>query len=1040
MGDWVNHLHHTTIVKPRVLMWSKLFLILIGALNIYCQVIGEDVYVAELVVESNDSVPSHTVLSALKFITDIPVTDSNGVSNIVTLVDSGLVAECLIVGIKTQCNCSLGYVWSDEVCYKYQCCRETPCNKNISQIQPLCVAKVKVSIIGSITLKESSWDSIKTTSLSSSLEILNGFESLNVTGQSPSENVVDFEAAVAVKFATSRLLDILTELETKLGAEVKVQTEGMVTIESPQTTVCYQSSPVLKCTLEEESDGASWKLSTRFRNFELSNGSVVRLNSSCSTDKYKSCLAVTLHKVTGSWAGVYVCGFTNGAVMHTAEAQLKVALLPDTITLKIKPLTADCSQGDETVDVDVTATILNSTESFSVWWSYMDVRMSNVFNTSEEMGLVYAFTAPVNCKKTPKAQSINVTFQNNAKQRKSVRVDVPVIYAGEKFCSEEDLNGEIWPKAPDGDTVINRTCPDGRVGYKSRTCKGSTWQPVFSKCVNLELSKVANNADNFLMGLDATQSMAIAIFQGLKNSSTSGDDPSETMADIDESINVLDVMARASGNVKLQEDLFPDFLYASSNILNKTWDGVNDSTVYQMSSNYLQSVEDLVKNIQVNKSNGFDSQNLQLKFCQDIDCNVTVYDVDVSLSKAGNAGILKTVAVKNLTDKLRNNFGQTVETTMVVSATLEGINVSSQEISLHFPKDRLHGRKPFCVFWNTTNRDWSDAGCTVKTSDNQRTVCRCNHLTSFSVLMAKSDISTPELNLITYVGLATSICSLLIFLSVEFLVWSAVVKTSLSHFRHTALVNIATFRLLADLCFLASTAPERLSSDSCLVLTACKHLFYLAMFSWMLCMSVMLVHQLIFVFETLRKRVFMFLSSIVGYVCPILIVGSSYVYSKYTNKPYHNSKTCWLVFEKLLDGSIHAFILPVGTIMLTNIFSMIVVIVTLTKASVPDSSMANDRETAKSILKVVSFLTPVFGITWIIGFGLLMLEESSPLFTAANYLFTILNSFQGLFILLAAFFTEQKVREELKKIVMRKMNRNETSISHSTLISSIKEK
>lgn len=160
--------------------------------------------------------------------------------------------ECLIVGVKTQCNCSLGYVWSDEVCYNYQCCRDTPCNKNISQIQPLCVAKVNgnnqpnapfvfnyytciltlykilffffnykmsdvtfvfnaVSIIGSITLKDSSWSSTETTSvgkhltkmstflkimhssalmfhqflfskLSSSLEILNGFESLNVTG------------------------------------------------------------------------------------------------------------------------------------------------------------------------------------------------------------------------------------------------------------------------------------------------------------------------------------------------------------------------------------------------------------------------------------------------------------------------------------------------------------------------------------------------------------------------------------------------------------------------------------------------------------------------------------------------------------------------------------------------------------------------------------------------------------------------------------------------------------------------------------------
>lgn len=59
------------------------------------------------------------------------------------------------------------------------------------------------------------------------------------------------------------------------------------------------------------------------------------------------------------------------------------------------------------------------------------------------------------------------------------------------------------------------------------------------------------------MGLDATQSMAILIFQGLKNTSTSGDDTGEIMADIDESINVLDVMARASGNIKLDEDLFP---------------------------------------------------------------------------------------------------------------------------------------------------------------------------------------------------------------------------------------------------------------------------------------------------------------------------------------------------------------------------------------------------------------------------------------------------------------------------------------------------
>lgn len=95
-------------------------------------------------------------------------------------------------------------------------------------------------------------------------------------------------------------------------------------------------------------------------------------------------MPVQIHVILGGFssiAGVYVCGFTIGAVTHKAEARLKVALLPDTITLKIKPLTADCSQGDESLDVDVTVTISNSTDSFSVWWSYMGVRMSDLFNT-----------------------------------------------------------------------------------------------------------------------------------------------------------------------------------------------------------------------------------------------------------------------------------------------------------------------------------------------------------------------------------------------------------------------------------------------------------------------------------------------------------------------------------------------------------------------------------------------------------------------------------------------------------------------------------
>lgn len=429
-------------------------------------------------------------------------------------------------------------------------------------------------------------------------------------------------------------------------------------------------------------------------------------------------------------------------------------------------------------------------------------------------------------------------------------------------------------------------------------------------------------------------------------------------------------------------------------MLSRDWVGINESTLHDMSASYLQAVEGLVKNIKVNKSDRFSSPNLELKFCSRSDCTLSVFDINVNLNKSD--GILKTVAVKNLTDKLNNNFGDTVHTSLVISATLENNSHSSLQIKLDFPNKQLRGKTPFCVFWNTANGDWSDVGCTVKNSSLQRTQCECIHLTSFSVLMAKRKISDSTLDLISNVGLAVSICALITFLIIERVVWSTVVKTNLSHFRHTAVVNIATFRLLADCSFLASSFPKALSNNWCLFLTICKHLFYLAMFSWMLCMSVMLIHQIIFVFTPLRKRVFMFFSSIIGYICPILIVGCSYVHSKYTEKPYFDAGVCWLVYEKLLEGSIHAFLIPIGTIIFINLFSMMVVIITLTKTSVPDNSKTHDKDTAKSVLKVVVILTPVFGITWIFGFAQLLLEEGTVL-TVVYYSFTIMNSFQVMY-------------------------------------------
>uniref|UniRef100_A0A3Q3GR92 Adhesion G-protein coupled receptor F3-like n=1 Tax=Kryptolebias marmoratus TaxID=37003 RepID=A0A3Q3GR92_KRYMA len=967
-------------------MWTKVFLLLIGAVCIY-QVSSQDIYVAELMVESNITLEAQTILLSWSAAVSFDVEDSNNQVHQVTISSSELVAECLVVGEDYSCNCSKGYYWSNEVCYTYSCCNESTCTKNVSLATSICVLPTPVHINGSIptTLAATAAKTV----LEKHLGSLNGLKFLNVTVLS---SIADFEVEVNVKLNTSALQEKLDNVRTEIGSGIIfADTQGMVTITVPNSTVNYKSQHLLNCTYEEEgvtAGSAGWNLSREFERFEINNGLSAEIIH-ISPD-YQNYVAVNLTKLTGAWIGTYECGFTIGSVRHIAKSYLDVALLPDEINMKFDPLVADCSNNLNPT-VTVSASIPKTKELYDITWFYD--KTEKFQQKTKNDTFVYNYDATIDCNSGEKTHNVTILFKNRKSQNKSAQVDIPVLKAGDLFCEENVLNGDNWPKTPTDSTVIIKTCPVGRIGQKTRVCDPSNkWEDVFSECINEELDKVANAADNFLNGLGATQEVAKNIFEGIKNSSNLNSASNDETADISASIGIIGIMANASKNIVLKEDVFPDLIEGASNMVSSNWSSVNDTIRHKMSEQYLLNMENLVKNIEVNTSEGFNSTNLELKFCSRDDCNMTVFGVEVAMNRT--SGLMKTMGVKNLMEKLKTDPDKN-HNSILMSATLTNNNDSNITIQMMFPNEQLNATEFLCVFWDTKNGNWSDQGCIANTTDNNQTFCECNHLTSFSVLMSKTNnVSSPTLDLITYIGLGVSIFSLLVFLLIEYLVWSVVTKTNLSHFRHTAIVNIAIFRLLADCSFLASAFPDKLSDTLCFAFTVCKHLFYLAMFTWMLCLSVMLVHQLIFVFSPVRKRVFMFLSSIVGYVVPIVLVGTSYVYYKYTNAEYYSRKTCWLTYQRLLEGSIHAFILPMGIITLANLFSMVVVIVTLVKTSVPDSSKADDKETAKSILKVVVFLTPVFGVTWIIGFFLYTMDEGTIMFEVVNYTFTILNSFQ----------------------------------------------
>ncbi|XP_007567797.1 adhesion G protein-coupled receptor F5 [Poecilia formosa] len=1011
-------------------MWTKHFLFLVGALCM-CQVFSQDIYVAEVMVESNVTLTSESILASWR-----PTISLSVGSNVVTISSSELVAECLVVGEEYSCNCSKGYAWSNEVCYNYGCCTEATCLKNVSQATSICVEKFNVVINGSVQLTAGSWTSAQTTMLETGLRMMNGVGSVNITGPRLLEPAfADFQMDVYVRLDIPKLQQILNGLTVNLSsAPIYVDTKKMVNVSvKPNDTVKYETNINLACVMEEATGSAGWNLSTPSERFSINKGLQTQITTACVNEVYKSCVELIVTKVTGVWTGIYECGFTTGTIRHTASIPIKVAPLPDVITMKFSPMIVDCSGNNHSVNI--IATIPKPEEEYKYLWSYNGANDPNDKETNAGKSQIsFTYNRQLECEyKDP--QRVQITFINSLNQKKTATVEIPVFRETAKFCKEETLNNEIWLKTPADVTLINQTCPPGRVGFKSRICdKEGMWQDVFSKCISEELSKVTDAANNFLNGLGATQEVAMNIFEGVKNSSSlSSDGSGDDVADIGASIGIIGVMANASVNIVLNEDVFPDLVDAASNMVNSSWSAVNDTIRYGMSANYLSSVETLVKNININTSEGFNSTNLELKFCSSDDCSINVFGIDVNLNKTN--GTMKTLGVKNLMEKMKNDkFPGRNRSSILLSATLVGNSDSDIKIKMFFPDEQPTATERLCVFWDTNKTDWSSEGCIANVTDDNQTLCECNHLTSFSVLMSKSANvkDSSILDMITNIGLGVSIFSLLIFLFVESLVWSAVTKTNLSHFRHTAVVNIAVFRLLADCSFLASTEPTKLSDTWCFTFTVCKHLFYLTMFCWMLCLSVMLVHQLIFVFSPVRKRVFMYLSSIVGYVVPIALVGTSYVYYKYKEQDYYDRKSCWLTYVRLLEGSIHAFLLPVGTIILSNLFSMVVVIVTLVKTSVPDSSKSDDKDTAKSILKVIVFLAPVFGVTWIIGFALLMLDGNNPLYEVAEYAFVILNSFQGLFILLTGCVGEQKVRQEVIRIIMAKTGKDTDSTKKLT--------
>ncbi|XP_048831317.1 adhesion G-protein coupled receptor F3 [Brienomyrus brachyistius] len=950
----------------------------------------------------------------------------------VVVTYTNITTTCDIRGEKSYCQCSAQYDWDSSVCDVYPgCCNQLQCTTNASLSAPVCLPKSKVTVTGSLTLgllyttdlsdPTSSYYKTMVQQVQANLSQIysqcSGFDSLTITGFRSGSVIVDFQMIVNIPLNSTQFANMTSTLEANLNGSLTVTTVGMVTYQAPVGPLCYNANQNLECVFADTTFGnCSWTLSQGNSTVNIVNGTEVTLISPCT---------LTLLKTSRLWRGNYTCSFSKGPLSHKAIIDVDIALLPEQIQISNSPQYPDCNATKNTIELPVSCAIQNSTENYNVTWNTTGCSIrktfSDVVNTLFSLRMSNV-TVSINCSNSDVNPTVTCTYINRKSQVANATLTIPVIYAGTIVCTADS----IWPKAKSNTTAI-LPCPASipAVGSWTRNCfANGTWDQLQSTCVNLQLYNLLQDALDLAKGHGDYVTAAFSIFDSLKNS-TDNSSTINTHENINASVNILWIVGNASKpNVMLNDSILPTLLPSASNLLEDSlhavWAPKNTSNVSAyLSVLYLQSMEKLIQTVQLNSSstsgdNTHKYPNVQLTSCSGI-CNNTVFNVSVSTpgQTSGNLNIIGYRTLDNLLPKDdKMNLNSIVMSTMFQN----NVTTLTKEIAITFSliSGRLQDYEMDCVFWNFITMTWSSEGCYWnKTSSKDQMICICNHLTSFSTLMSKSPIVLPYLDEITYVGLAASISSLIVCLIIEFMVWNTVVKSSVSHFRHTALVNISLCLLMGDSVFLVNSFYE--NQKWCCTFTVIKHFFYLSMFFWMLCLSTMLLHQLIFVFHQMRKKVYLTISISIGYVCPLIIVLLTYkIYNDGAENVYYNARSCWLNYISPFNGSIHAFIFPVLTIVFINFFSMMVVITKLLRPQVSEGSKGDQKEMAKSILKAIVFLTPIFGVTWILGFFVLVLDLTEGFWAYfVNYAFTIINSLQGLLILLTGCFGEKKVRDAL---------------------------
>uniref|UniRef100_UPI00398EA3D4 adhesion G protein-coupled receptor F5-like n=1 Tax=Pristiophorus japonicus TaxID=55135 RepID=UPI00398EA3D4 len=501
-------------------------------------------------------------------------------------------------------------------------------------------------------------------------------------------------------------------------------------------------------------------------------------------------------------------------------------------------------------------------------------------------------------------------------------------------------------------------------------------------------------------------------------------------------IATLDILTAFSSvtNVSLNQSVVEDFLGTVNSLVDASstsaWRTVQTETKDNSSSKLLKSVESFTRllspteetfkiikpNIQLKgaKVDSTSSKPYNVNFSEikirnkSLSTNVTIAQRE--LVNLPNNSLVISIAYPTMIDILDTNDTSDFQLNGLVLTTTAENSSTSIEMNFMPLSATLDPASVQCVFWNFDRNSiggWDGMGCkSEKIGSN--IVCKCNHLTSFSILMSRfKQEKNKGLHYISMITISISMGSLVISVIIEAVVWKHVTKTKTSHARHIAMLNIVLSLLTANTWFIISDYLEP-NTAICKVAVLFIHFLHLALFFWMFILALLLLYHLIFLFKDFSRSAMKLISFTLGYLCPLIISISTFTVG-YTRNHYLRKDECWLNVAEL---SLYlTFVGPPLTIVTINIFITLVAIFKMLRPTIGEksSSHSKDKNAAKQIMRSIAILTPLLGLTWVLGFAYLNKKPS----VAVDYIFNILNGLQGLFIFIFGIIMDSKVQEAL---------------------------